>query len=298
MFTRVTNNAYLMLLATTLMWSANGMAGRLAVGEVSPMMIVSLRWLISGLILLVIAHKQIRQDWAILKRHPVIMLFGGVFGFTGFNSLFYVAAHTTSAVNMTLLQGALPIFIFTGAALIYRLAVSPLQWIGVVLTLLGVTVVAAKGQWHILLALEFTIGDIWLILACFIYSLYALSLRNRPKVSGIGFFSVLAFIAFFASLPLLGVEAQLGSLQWPTVKGWAILAFIALFPSLLAQLTFLRAVDLIGPSRASVFTNLVPIFGPALAVLMLGETFHIYHAIGLVFVLGGIALSEMKRGEA
>ena len=298
MFARLTGNAYLMLLATTLMGSANGMAGRLAVGEVSPMVIVSLRWFIAGGILLAIAHRQIRQDWAVLKHHPVMILFGGICGFTGFNSLFYVAAHTTSAVNMTLLQGALPIFIFTGAALFYRLSVSPLQWIGVVLTLLGVTVVAAKGQWHTLMALEFTIGDIWLILACFIYSVYALSLRNRPKVSGIGFFSVMAFVAFFASLPLLGVEASMGTLQWPTPKGWVILAFIALCPSLIAQLTFLRAVDLIGPSRASVFTNLVPIFGPALAVLMIGEEFHAFHAAGLALVLGGIALAEWKRGGA
>lgn len=297
MFTRLTQNAYLMLLATTLMWSANGMASRMAVGEVSPMAIVSLRWLISGLILVAIAHRQIRADWQILKQHPALLIFGGTMGFTAFNSLFYIAAHTTSAVNMTLLQGAIPIFVFLGAALIYRLTVTPLQWIGVGLTILGVIVVAAKGSLETLKTLTFNIGDIWLILACFLYALYALRLRNRPKVSGIGFFSVMAIIAFFASLPLLGVEARLGTLQWPTPKGWAILAFIALFPSLLAQLTFLRAVDLIGPSRASIFTNLVPIFGPALAVLVLGEEFHIFHAASLILVLGGITLAEWNRGE-
>lgn len=298
MFRRAANNAYLMLLATTLMWSANGMASRMAVGEVSPMAIVSLRWLIAGLILITFAHRQILADWQILKHHPVLMLFGGAVGFTGFNSLFYIAAHTTSAVNMTLLQGSIPIFVLIGSALLYRLTVSPLQWIGVMLTILGVMVVAAKGSFETLKSLTFNIGDIWLILACSLYALYALRLRNRPKVSGIGFFSVMAIIAFLASLPLLGIESQFGTLQWPTPKGWVILAFIALFPSLLAQLTFLRAVDLIGPSRASIFTNLVPIFGPALAVLTLGEEFHLFHAASLVLVLGGITLAEWKRGEA
>lgn len=297
MFTRLTQNAYLLLLATTLMWSANGMASRLAVGEISPMAIVSLRWLMAAAILILFAHRQIRADWQILKNHPVLMIFGGAIGFTGFNSLFYIAAHTTSAVNMTLLQGAIPIFVFLGAALIYRLTVSPLQWIGVGLTILGVMVVAAKGSFETLMHLTFNIGDIWLILACLLYAIYALRLRNRPKVSGIGFFSVMAIIAFIASLPLLGIEAKVGALQWPTMKGWIILTFIALFPSLLAQLTFLRAVDLIGPSRASIFTNLVPIFGPALAVLTLGEEFHLFHAASLVLVLGGIALAEWKRGE-
>ncbi|MFM5969948.1 MAG: EamA family transporter, partial [Dolichospermum sp.] len=66
MFRQATNNAYLMLVATTLMWSANGMASRMAVGEVSPMAIVSLRWLIAGLILIAFAHRQILADWQIL----------------------------------------------------------------------------------------------------------------------------------------------------------------------------------------------------------------------------------------
>ena len=64
---------------------------------------------------------------------------------------------------------------------------------------------------------------------------------------------------------------------------------------LLAQLFFLQAVELIGPSRASVFTNLVPIFGPMIAIIVLGEPFHLYHALALVLVLGGIALAEWRR---
>ena len=147
-----------------LMWSANGNAGRMAVDQISPMMIVSLRWLIASSVLIFFARDQIRNDWKILKQHPVIIGFGGTFGFTGFNALFYLAAHHTSAVNMTILQGALPVFVLLGAALVYRLPVSLMEWMGVGLTLCGVGIVAIQGDLSAIAKFSFNIGDGWLIL--------------------------------------------------------------------------------------------------------------------------------------
>jgi drug/metabolite transporter (DMT)-like permease len=288
-------NPYLLLILTTLMWSANGIAGRLAIGEISPMVIVSLRWLLASTLLFTFAHKQIAQDWQVLKHHLWLVAFGGVFGFTAFNALFYLAAHHTSGVNMTILQGSLPIFTLIGALVFHRTRITLLGGCGILLTLAGVMTVASKGDWDTLMRLSFNIGDVWLILACLLYAMFALSLRNRPKVSGIGFFAILAVAAFITSVPLIGWEMASGNAQWPTLRGWEILAFITLGPSLLSQLFFLRAVDLIGPSRASVFTNLVPIFGPMIAIMVLGETFHPFHAVALVLVLGGIGLAEWRR---
>jgi len=241
------NRPYVLLVLTMLMWSANGNAGRMAVDQISPMMIVSLRWLIASSVLIFFA------------------------------------------------QGALPVFVLLGAALVYRLPVSLMEWMGVGLTLCGVGIVAIQGDLSAIAKFSFNIGDGWLILACLIYSAYALALRNRPKVSGIGFFTALAIAAFISSLPLLIWESALGETQWPTSEGWLLLLFIALFPSLLAQICFLRAVDLIGPGRATIFTNLVPIFGPIIAVGLLGETFHPFHAVALVLVLLGIALAEWRK---
>ena len=291
-------NPYLLLVLTMLMWSGNGIAGRMAVGEMSPMVIVSLRWFAASTCLIVLAHRQIREDWRILKRHLLLVGFGGIFGLTGFNALFYLAAHHTSAVNMTILQGSLPIFVLIGAVFVHRTPISLLQGLGILLTLAGVIAVAAQGDFAVLIGLRFNIGDVWLVLACLIYAIYTLMLRDRPKVSGVGFFAIISMAAFITSVPLLAAESALGETQWPTPEGWAILAFIAFFPSLLAQLFFLRAVGLIGPGRASIFTNLVPIFGPILAILMLGEPFHAYHAVALVLVLGGIMLAEWRRASS
>ena len=289
------SNPYLLLTLTMLMWSANGIAGRVAIGEVSPMVIVTLRWLISCSLLFAVAFSRIREDWFVLKHHIVRLVLGAIFGFTGFNALFYLSAHHTSAVNMTILQGSLPIFVLMGAALFQRTPLTLLQAIGIPFTLAGVIAVASQGQLDVLLAFNFNIGDIGLVIACLSYAIYTLMLRNRPKVSGIGFFAIVAMAAFITSLPLLGLEMALGEAQWPTVEGWMIVAFIGICPSLLAQLFFLKAVELIGPGRAANFTNLVPIFGPLLAIILLGEPFHLYHAVALMLVLGGITLAEWRR---
>ncbi|MFM8606676.1 MAG: DMT family transporter [Hyphomicrobiales bacterium] len=289
------SNPYLLLTLTMLMWSANGIAGRVAIGEVSPMVIVTLRWLISCSLLFAFAFSRIREDWFVLKHHILRLVLGAIFGFTGFNALFYLSAHHTSAVNMTILQGALPIFVLMGAAIFQRTPLTLLQAMGIPFALAGVIAVASHGELDVLLNFNFNIGDVGLVIACLSYAIYTLMLRNRPKVSGIGFFALVAMAAFITSLPLLGLEMALGEAQWPTVEGWTIVAFIGICPSLLAQLFFLKAVELIGPGRAANFTNLVPIFGPLLAIILLGEPFHLYHALALMLVLGGITLAEWRR---
>jgi len=179
--------------------------------------------------------------------------------------------------------------------LFQRTAVSPLQTIGIAFTLVGVIVVAARGELAVLLSLTFNFGDVLLVLAGFLYAVYTLSLKNRPAVSGIGLFAAMAMVAFVSSLPLIVWEAAVGQSFWPTAEGWLILIYITIFPSFLAQLGFLRAIELVGPGRTAIFTNLVPIFGPFIAVAVLGEPFHLYHAAGLALVLFGIGLVEYRK---
>jgi drug/metabolite transporter (DMT)-like permease len=124
-------------------------------------------------------------------------------------------------------------------------------------------------------------------------------LRQRPAASSIGLFAALAFVAFITSAPLLGLEIARGDFFWPSATGWATLAYVAVFPSLLGQIFFIRGVQLIGPARAGVFVNLLPIFGALLAVAILGEPFGLYHMAALVLVVVGIFVAERSaRAEA
>lgn len=290
--------AYLLLVGTMLCWAGNAVIGRAAVGEVSPMMIVLGRWVGVILLCLIFLMPRLRQDWPALRPHlPFLFLLGGI-GFTGFNALFYVAAQDTTALNMGILQGSIPIFVLMGAFLVYGDRIRPIQLLGVLITLSGVVTVASHGSLQRLLDLAFNPGDILMVCACFLYASYAVGLRKRPPVSPLSAFAVMAIAALILAIPTAGVEAALGHHQWPTTKGWILIGLVTLFPSFIAQIFFIQAIDRIGPGRAGVFVNLVPVFAAAMAVLFLGERFQLYHALSLTLVLFGIFLSERFKTKA
>ena len=289
--------AYLLLTLTALCWGANAVFGRLAVGEISPMALVSLRWLGALGLLVVFAHAQVRRDWPVLRaRLPFVAAMGAI-GFTVFNALFYLAAHWTTAINIGIIQGSIPVFVLIGAFAAYRTRVAGLQVAGVLVAMLGVALVAAGGDLARLASLALNFGDLLMIAACVLYAGYTLGLSRRPPVSPLSLFTGMAAAAFVTSLPLALAEAALGRFQWPTPAGWLILGLVTLFPSFLAQISFIQGVALIGPSRAGVFVNLVPVFASILALLILQEPFRLFHAVALALVLGGIWLSEHGKAS-
>ncbi|MBA5779107.1 DMT family transporter [Stappia sp. F7233] len=294
MLTTFYSRPILLLILTALFWAGNTIAGRLAIGEVSPFVVVTLRWVIVSGLLMVFFGRQVVAEWATLRRHMIALILMAIFGLTAFNSLFYVAAHSTTALNLGIIQGSMPIFVLVGALVFHRTPVGPLQIAGVMITMLGVIYISAHGDLARLAELEINPGDGLMIIACVFYSAYAVTLRNRPKVPGIVFFTMLSVIAAITSLPALGYEIANGTVQWPTPEGWLIVLYIALGPSFLSQIFFMRGVELIGPGRAGVFINLVPIFSSIMAVVLLSEPFQSYHAVALALVFAGIWLSERR----
>jgi drug/metabolite transporter (DMT)-like permease len=286
------NSPMLLLALTALMWAGNSVAGRLAVGEISPMMLIFLRWTFASIPLAIAARADFKQDFAALLPRWRYIALAGTLGFTGFNALFYLAAHHTSAVNISILQGLIPPLVAIGAWAAFGMRPRLLQGLGIALTMVGVALIGARGDLANLRGLDFNSGDLMMLVASFFYASYTLLLRRRPKVSSLGLFAAMAFVAFLTSAPLLAIEIAKGTVIWPTAKGWAILAYVTLFPSLIAQIFFIRGVQLIGPSRAGVFVNLLPVFGALLAVAILGEPFALYGAIALILVVGGVWIAE------
>jgi drug/metabolite transporter (DMT)-like permease len=293
----ISRQAYVLLVFTTLIWGANAVAARLAVGEVSPMTMTGARWLICCAALWLAARAQIREHWRTLLPHWRRIVLMGTFGFTGFNALFYTAAHHTTAINIAIIQGTIPVLVLVGSLFFFRARIGWLQALGVAITIAGIAVVASRGEMAVLVQMAFNVGDVWMVFACLLYAGYTIGLRGRPAVPGIVFFSAMAAVAALTSLPLLAYEVASGQFIVPSARGIALMAFVGLLPSFVTQLTFIRAVELIGPSRAGVFLNLVPIFGPLLAVIVLGEPLSLYHAVALVLVLGGIWVAEHLGGS-
>jgi drug/metabolite transporter (DMT)-like permease len=161
-----------------------------------------------------------------------------------------------------------------------------------------VVVVATRGEPLALIEVDFNAGDLIMLAACLIYSIYTVALRDRPGMPATAFFALLALIAAVTSLPLVAAEALLVGFKMPTPAGLLVTLWVAIFPSFLSQVFYLRGVDLIGPGRAGVYVNLVPVFAAILAVTLIAEPFAAFHAVALVLVIGGIWLAQRTRKDA
>ncbi len=294
LLSRLYASPLILLTLTALFWAGNAVAGQLAVGEVKPFMLVFLRWVLVASAMWLLFGHEVRAHWPTIKPRLMSVTLMSGFGFTAFNALFYIASYSTSAVNIGIIQGAMPGIVLIGTFLAYRTTVTPIQIIGVILTMIGVALVATKGDPVSLLTQAINPGDALMLVACIFYAAYAVALRNRPAIPGTAFFTLLAIVATITAFPLAIFEALWSGFAAPTAKGWLVTLYIAIFPSCLSQLFFLRGVDMIGPGRAGVFINLVPIFASLLAVLLLGQIFATYHAIALALVLSGIFLAQRQ----
>ena len=288
------NTPSALLIFTTLFWAFNTIFGQLAVGEISPLQIVPLRWILVSSVMWFLFGKDVKTNWQIIKHEINKIIFMALMGFTGFNVLFYTASQYTNAINLGIIQSSVPVYVLLGAYFFYKTSITALQGLGVIISIIGVTIITTNGDIELLKTLQLDRGDLIMLVACLMYSYYTLSLKTRLQIPGIAFFTLMSVIANFLALPLFIIDYLLNGINYPSINGLIITMLVAIFPSSLAQIFYLRAVDIAGPGKAGIYTNIVPIFSSVLAVILLNQSFEIFHGISLVLVLFGIWLSERQ----
>ena len=270
-------------------WAGNTIAGRMSTGEMSPMVVVFLRWLIISIFLIFFLNKKLISSLKSIRGKFVWLCLMGSLGLTGFNALFYIAAQNTTAINLGIIQGIMPAIILVGSVIIFKEVVNITKVAGLIISFFGVLVVVSQGDYERVILLSFNYGDIVMLCACFFYSGFTLGLKNKPVIDPIVLMTYFSFSALIFSLPLLITEYYLGGNQLPaTGTAWLTILYIAFVPSFLAQVFFIRGVELVGASKAGLFINFLPIFAAILGVLLLGERLYIYHLASLFIVLFGV----------
>lgn len=286
--------AYLLLLLTALFWAGNAIAGKLAIGHISPLTLSVARWGGACAILSIAGWQHFHNDWSRIRGHLPLIAALGFFGFTVFSVALYSALHFTTAINAAILQAGMPAVIFVANFLVFRVGAGVGQVAGFLVSLLGVAIVVTAGNPLRAFLLDVNYGDALLIVAVVAYAGYSVMLRRKPDIHWVSLMIALTGAAFITGLPIIAMEVAAGAFFWPDLTGWAILAAVAIFPSLLGQAFFVRGVNLIGANRAGLFINLVPIFGTLLSIAILGERLAPYHLLAMAFVLGGIWMAEQS----
>jgi len=229
-----------------------------------------------------------------IKSHWKFLFLLGAFGFAIFNALMYLALNHTSAINVAIEQASMPLIVFILNYLLFRTRVTAYQLIGFLITLIGVAITVTRGNLLSINAQSLNVGDLLMVGAIMVYGMYSVLLRRKPNIHPMSFLCVLGFAALITTTPMALYEYMSNTILWPDLQGWGVVIYAGIFPSVLAQLFWVLGLEKIGSNRGGLFINLVPIFGAILAILILGETFEAYHAIGLTLVLGGITLAQKQ----
>ncbi|WP_207455966.1 DMT family transporter [Azospirillum sp. SYSU D00513] len=292
---RLFDQLWLMMIMPPLFWAGNAVIGRAAAGVVPPVGLAFWRWFVGALIVLPFAWPHLRADARTLAARWRIVLVLGALGIGVFNTFLYLGLRTTTAINGVMIQSAMPVLIVLMSLALFRDRVTALQGLGILVSLAGAATLIAHGDPGVLLRLEFNGGDLWIFVAVVCYAAYTALLRRRPAVHPLSF-----VVATF----LVGAALLLPFYLWETASGFPMplspqalgsIAYTAVCASILAYLCFNRAVALAGANVAGLSIHLVPVFGSLLAMLLLGEQPHLYHAVGIALIAAGIVLASRKK---
>jgi drug/metabolite transporter (DMT)-like permease len=278
----------------SLCWSGNHIVGRAIAGDVPPLAVGSIRWIVPALVLTPFAWPHLRRDWPEIRRTWPTLLVLSIVGGAIFGTLQYVGLKYTTALNVSVLNSVAPVFIVAAGWLLFADRVGAAQAAGIAISFLGVLAIITKGRPEALASLGFNAGDLIIILNMGLWAIYSSSLRKRGAMHWISFTFILATISAATTIPFWLAEHYSGSPLRLTAASFAALAYVAVFPSLLAYAAWSRGVEGLGSGRAGVFLHLVPLYSALIAGVALGEWIETYHLAGFALILAGVWLASRQ----
>ena len=300
MTNRLTPSTAFLLTVPPLLWAGNAVVGRLVNGLVPPVTLNFLRWALAFLLLLPLAAWVLRRDsglWSHWRRYAVL----GLLGVGCYNALQYLALKTSTPLNVTLVAASAPVFMLGVGALFFGQRVTARQVLGAVLSIAGVLVVLARGDWQQLLAVRLVPGEVYVLLATAAWAVYSWLLvrpGDPPAIRSDWAAFLLAQMVFG-----LGWSGLFAAGEWALTAaqidwGWPLataLLYVAVGPAIIAYRCWGMGVQRAGPSVAGFFANLTPLFAALMSAAFPGELPHPYHGAAFALIVGGIVVSS-RRG--
>ncbi len=293
----------LLLTVPPLLWAGNAVVGRLVTDLVPPITLNFLRWLGAFLILLPLAAWVLRPSSGLYPHWRRFALLS-LLGVGCYNTFQYMALHTSTPLNLTLVASSGPFFMLLMGATLFKTPARGRQWLGAGLSLTGVCVVLSRGDWAQLSQVRFVVGDLFMLLATACWSLYSWLLVRRDEPAHIR----ADWAAFLMSQVVFGLgwTGLFSAIEWQLsdariVWGWpllATLAYVAVGPAVLAYRCWGLGVAQAGPNTSAFFSNLTPIFAALMSAAFIGEWPRLYHGLAFALIVAGIWVSSARRAAS
>ncbi|MBK7542063.1 MAG: DMT family transporter [Candidatus Competibacteraceae bacterium] len=285
---------YLLLVLTTLFWSGNFVLGRAVHTVFTPFTLSFWRWAVALVILLPFVGSSLREQGPLLRRNWPILLLLSVLGVVNFNTFVYIGLQETTATNALIVLSITPVLIVGLSFLLLRQTVTIWQTSGILISLIGVSVIVGRGDLNALLARQVNHGDLWVLAAVLSWALYSVCLRWRPaELKPLNFQAATMVFGTLILGPLYAWDLSRGRTVALNAATVGTVLYLALLPSILAYIFWNRAVAELGANRTGQFLHLMPAFGAVLSMIFLGERLYAFHAAGIALIGSGIWLATM-----
>ena len=284
--------ACLGLTATAFFWAVNAVIGRATVGEIPPITLAFWRWIAAFLILAPLGVPAVIRQWSVVRARWLAMTVIATCSVGLFNTLLYIAAQTTTALNIAMMNASLPIAVALAAHFALGEHLNTRRSLGITLGLVGILVIITEGDPARLARLQFVPGDLVMLAAVVAWTVFSVVLRRAAvPLTAPAFLTVQIGLGIPVIAPFYLAETAMTGLHLPGADDYWIYLVVALGPSLLAYLFWNNGVRTVGASRAALFLYLVPVFAAGLGYLVLDERLAFFHGIGGAFILIGLILA-------
>ena len=291
--------AYLFLILAALCWSGNFIVGKFAtLFEIPPLTLNFFRWISAWFILLPFTYKEIYSNLTYIKKNWLVISFMGVITISTFNSVVYFALNYTQVVNAVLMLAAIPAATIIFSSLMKIEKTNMFQIFGLLLSIIGIGVIISNGNFQKIISLSFNKGDIWMLVCVITWSLYSTLLKKHKfKLSQFTLIQLMVTVGVLFLIPQFFYEQSIG-LELNLSKGfYLILFYVVVFPALAAYYFWQKGIEIIGPNRATMFIQLMPLFSAIMAIIIFKEKFALYHFAGATFIIIGIYFSNRKFND-
>lgn len=284
--------AYAGLTLTAAFWAGNAVVARASVGDIPPLALSFWRWAVALLVVLPFGLRPLWRQRAMLRQHWPRLWVLAALSVGAFNTLLYLAAQSTSALNIALVNSNMPIGVAILAWLVLGQPLSRLRALGIGCALGGVLFIITRGEWRTLVELSFAPGDLLMVAAILCWGSFSVLMRRFAlPLHALTFLTAQIALGLTVILPFYLLELALGGGFEPQPRVLAVIGYVAVFPGLLAYAFWNHGVARVGPARAAMFIYLVPVFAAVLAVVFLEERLYPFHTVGGGLILVGLWLA-------
>ena len=288
--------AYSLLVFAAFCWSGNFIVGKYAyLFEVPPLTLNFLRWVSVWLILIPFTYKEIYKNLNYIKKNWIVISFMGIITISTFNSVVYLALTYTQVINAVLVLAAIPAVTIIISSLMKVDKTNIFQLVGLFLSIIGIGAIISNADFNKIFSLNFNKGDLWMLVCVLSWSLYSTLLKKHNfKFSQFTLIQLMVSVGIIFLIPQFFYEKSIGLDVNFNKAFFLILFYVVIFPALAAYYCWQKGVEIVGPNRATMFIQLMPLLSALLAIIIFQEKLELYHFLGASFILSGIYLSNRR----